>query len=131
MRAVPVDKPVGAGLVLVEDEVLAHQAHRLHRRVVQLGDRGDGHPVAAQQLAHQRAGADLRQRSVLFVAKHRFGFFISLCQKSLEVSLEIPAIDPYDTTNSGSKELLRNSQQLKSLLPKSESDVQLCVRAKE
>src|SRR5207245_10366657 len=46
MGAVTVQEPVRAALVLVEDEVLAHQTHGLRRMVVQLGYRGDWHPVA-------------------------------------------------------------------------------------
>jgi hypothetical protein len=80
MRAVPVQETIGAGLVTVKDEILAQQAHRLRRLVVQLGHRGDGHPVAPKQLSHRRASADLRQPSVLFVAQHRFGSFISVCR---------------------------------------------------
>src|SRR5436309_6161589 len=70
MRAVSVDKPVRAHLVLVEDEVLAHEPHGLGRAVVELGDGGDRHPVAPEQLAHGRVGADLRQGSVLLLAEH-------------------------------------------------------------
>ncbi len=81
MRAVPVQKTIIAGLVPVKDEILPQQAHGLHRFVVQLTHRGDGHPVAPQQLSHRCAGTDLRQRSVLFVAQHRFGFFISVCRR--------------------------------------------------
>ncbi len=64
VRAVPVDEAVGAGAIPVEREILAEQAHRLHRVVLELSDRGDRMPVTAQQLAHRRAGADLRQGAV-------------------------------------------------------------------
>src|SRR5207249_1446476 len=83
MRAVPVEKTIIAGLVPVENEILAQQAHGLRRLVVQLSHRGDGHPVAPQQLSHRRASADLRQPSVLFFAQHRFGSFIAVCRDKL------------------------------------------------
>ena len=70
MRAVPVDEAVVPGFVLVENEVLAHEPHGFRRAVVQLRDGGDRHPVAPEQLAHRRAGADLRQSPVLLLAQH-------------------------------------------------------------
>jgi hypothetical protein len=81
MGAVPVQKTIGAGLVPVEDEILAQQAHGLGRLVVQLGYGGDGHPVAPKQLPHRGASADLRQPPVLFVAQHRFGSSISVVEE--------------------------------------------------
>src|SRR2546427_2158332 len=49
--------------VFVEHEVLAHDAHGLDGVLVEFAHRGDRMPVAAQELAHRRARADLRQRS--------------------------------------------------------------------
>src|SRR5262245_6561700 len=83
MRAVAVEETVGAGLITIENEILAQQAHRFRRLVVQLGPGGDGHPVAPKQLSHRRASADLRQPPVLFVAQHRFGSSISLVEGGL------------------------------------------------
>ena len=70
MRAQPRDEPERPRPVAVEDEVFAEQAHGLRRPVVELSGGGDGVPVAAHQLAHRRAGADLRERSVVLDAEH-------------------------------------------------------------
>ena len=70
VRAVPVDQAVGAPTVLVQDEILAEEPDRLDRSVVQLGDGGDRHPVAPEQLAHRRAAPDLGEHEVLLVAQH-------------------------------------------------------------
>src|SRR4029434_5296451 len=83
MRAVPVEETVSAGLIAVENEILAQQAHGFRRLVVKLGHGGDGHPVAPKQLSHRRASADLRQSAVLFVAQHRFGSSISVVEGGL------------------------------------------------
>src|SRR5499427_3382162 len=83
MRAVPVQETIIAGLVPVEDEIFAQQAHGLRRLVVQLGHGGDRHPVAPKQLSHRRASADLRQSAVLFVAQHRFESSISVSEGGL------------------------------------------------
>ena len=42
----------------------------LARALVELGDGADGMPVAAHELAHWRAGANLRQPFVLLLAEH-------------------------------------------------------------
>src|SRR5262249_31788165 len=42
MRTMTVDEPVAAGQVLVEDEVFAHQPHRLDRALVELARTGNG-----------------------------------------------------------------------------------------
>ena len=70
VRAEPLDEADRAGLVPVEDEVLAEDAHRLRGTFVELADGGDGVPVAAHQLAHGRARADSRQPFVLLDAEH-------------------------------------------------------------
>ena len=70
MRAAPLHQAVAAAQVLVQDQVLAQQPHRLHRIVVQLRDRRDRLPVAAHQLAHRRALADARQQFILGLAQH-------------------------------------------------------------
>ena len=70
--AVRLHQAEGAGAVLVEDEVLAEEAH-LHRPlVVHLGDGGDGVPVAAHQLAGGCAGADSGVAVICFLRQHRF-----------------------------------------------------------
>src|SRR5262249_18150939 len=71
VSAVTVEEAVGTALVLVEDEVLAHQPHGLRRTIVQLRHGRDGHPVASEQLAHAGAGADFREGPVLLLAQHR------------------------------------------------------------
>src|SRR5262245_7326610 len=83
MPAVPVQETIGASLIPVEDEILAQQAHGLRRPVVHLRHGRDRHPVTPKQLSHRRAGADLRQRPVLFVAQHRFGSSISVVEGGL------------------------------------------------
>src|SRR5882672_12376052 len=70
MRAVPVDQAVAAAELLVEDEVLAHQANGLDRIGVELAGAADRHPVAPQIVAHRRAGANLGEDIVLFSAEH-------------------------------------------------------------
>src|SRR5215470_3089874 len=70
MRAVAVDQAVVPSLVLVENEVLAHEPYGLGGTLVELGDGGNRHPVAPEQLAHRRAGADFRQSPVLLLAEH-------------------------------------------------------------
>ena len=70
MRAQPLEEPKRPRPVAVEDEVFAEQAHSLRRLVVELSGGGDGVPVTAHQLAHRRAGADLREFSVVLDAEH-------------------------------------------------------------
>ena len=67
MRAVVANQPGPPGLVAEQDEVLAHDADELRGMLVVelLGD-GDGVPVAAQQLARGRAGANASQQFVFF-----------------------------------------------------------------
>jgi hypothetical protein len=64
MRTVPVDKSIAAAAVAIEDEVLAHEAHRLDRIGIELAGACDRLPVAAQQLAHRRAGPDAGEHVV-------------------------------------------------------------------
>ena len=66
------DEAERAGPVLVEDEVLAEEAHRLGGALVEFRRRGEGVPVAAHQFAHRRAGADLREAFVVLCGEHRF-----------------------------------------------------------
>ncbi|MNK84193.1 hypothetical protein D3C87_1040340 [compost metagenome] len=66
VRAAPVHEARATFLVAEQDEVFAQHAH-LARRVGGVGGQADGVPVAAQQLAHGRAGADLGQLG--FVAR--------------------------------------------------------------
>ena len=56
--------------VLVEHEVLAHQADRLDRVVLELAGAADRLPVAAQQIAHRRAGADAGEQFVAGCGEH-------------------------------------------------------------
>ena len=64
MRAARMDQPRPALAVAKEDQVLAEHAH-LARRRAGVGGEADRMPVAAQQLAHRRAGADLGQLAVV------------------------------------------------------------------
>src|SRR5215469_7163588 len=59
--AMAVEEPVFAAEVFVEDKILAHQPHRQCAGVFELAGAGDWPPIAAQQLAHWRAGTGLRQ----------------------------------------------------------------------
>src|SRR5262249_28607384 len=68
--AVSIEESVLALAVAVEREVLAEKTHRLDRRIVELGHRGDGHPVAPQQLTHERAGTDTGESAVRLVGQH-------------------------------------------------------------
>jgi hypothetical protein len=68
MRAVRVDQAGPAGLVAKQDQVLAQHPH-LARRVAGVGRGADRVPVAPEQFAHRRAGADLGQ--LLAVARLR------------------------------------------------------------
>ena len=70
MPAMAVEKPEPAAEILVEDEVLAEQAHRPDAGLGELAGAGDRPPVAAQQLAHRGARAGLRQH---VPAASRFG----------------------------------------------------------
>src|SRR6267154_2174590 len=76
MPAVPVEKPVAAAEILVEDEVFAHQPYRLGAGLGELAGAGDRPPLAPQQFAHRRPRAGLAQslpaaaRFVLYVVGH-------------------------------------------------------------
>ena len=63
MRAARMDQTRPALAVAKEDQVLAEDAH-LARHAARVGSEADRVPVAAQQLAHRRAGADLGQLAV-------------------------------------------------------------------
>jgi hypothetical protein len=65
VRAMAVDQSEPAARILVEHEILAHQADRLDRNLVELTGAADRHPVAAQQVAHRRARPDAREQLVL------------------------------------------------------------------
>ena len=60
VRAEAFDEAQRAGLVAVEHEVLAEEAHRLGGALVEFGRGGEGVPVAAHEIAHRRSLADLR-----------------------------------------------------------------------
>ena len=64
MGAARMDQPGAALAVAKEDQVLAEDAH-LARHAAGVGREADRMPVAAQQLAHRRAGADLGQLAVV------------------------------------------------------------------
>ena len=85
MRAVPFQQTVVPGKILVQHKVFAKQPHRLGGRVIQFGNRRDRLPVAAQQRAHLRAGPDLGQQPVAFVAQHQASF-TSFCMQRMSCS---------------------------------------------
>ena len=60
----PVDQPVSAAQIPVEDEVFAQQANGLDRIAVELAGTGDRLPIATQQLAHRGAGSDAGEHFV-------------------------------------------------------------------
>ena len=70
MRAMAVEQPETAALVLVEHEVFAQEADGLDRVVVELARAADRHPIAPQVVAHRRSRADLGEDAVLFSAEH-------------------------------------------------------------
>src|SRR5262249_33501458 len=70
VRAGTIDEAVVPGAILVEDEILAHEAYGLGGPVVQLRDGGDRHPVPPQKLTHGGARADFGQSPVLILAEH-------------------------------------------------------------
>jgi hypothetical protein len=67
-----VDQSDAALAVAEGDQVLAYQLHP-YRRTIRLGDflrQQERLPVAPQQFAHQRAGADTAELLVLFTRHH-------------------------------------------------------------
>src|SRR5262249_61912554 len=64
------EEPETSALILVEHEVLAHEANGLDRIVVELARAADRHPVAAQELAHRRPRPDLGEKVVFLGAQH-------------------------------------------------------------
>ena len=64
VRTVPVDQAVTAAQILVENEIFAQKADGFDRIGVEFAGAGDGLPIAAQQLAHGRAGSDAREHFV-------------------------------------------------------------------
>src|SRR5262249_44380876 len=94
MRAVPVEEAETSALVLVEHEVLAHEANGLDRVLVEFARAADRHPVAAQKLSHRRARADLGEKAVLFGTQHTRprSCFVALRRLLLEFPTSATAI---------------------------------------
>src|SRR5215472_4534222 len=123
MRAVPIQETIGAGLVPVQDEILAQQAHGLRCLVVQLGHGGDGHPVTPKQLSHRRPSADLHQPPVLFVAQHRFG------PQSRFSRVDYLTFDPSDgSMNSPPRREARDSQPIQKASYRSREQMSSSIR---
>ena len=70
VRAGALDEPQCAGLVLIEHQVLAEDAHRLGRLVVHLRGGGDGVPVPPEQFAHRRTRHHTGKRFILLGSQH-------------------------------------------------------------
>src|SRR5207245_7839239 len=71
VRAVAIEHAQLALLVTKQDEVLAHQLHRLDwAGTVELVDQRHWLPIAAQQLAGGSAGTDPGDEIILFCADH-------------------------------------------------------------
>ena len=70
VRAVPVEQAEAPRHVLIQHQVLAHEAHGLDRIAVELAGTADRHPVAAKKLAHRRSRADLGKKTVLLGTEH-------------------------------------------------------------
>src|SRR5262249_13812209 len=72
MRAAVVHHADAAGAVAKRDQLFAQQ-HQAHRRAVALEFRGlrRRQPVAAHQVAHDRAGTDLREFPAFALGGHR------------------------------------------------------------
>jgi hypothetical protein len=64
VRAARVHEARTPGAVAKEDQLLAEHAH-LARRRTRIAGQPDRVPVAAQQLAHRRAGADLGELALV------------------------------------------------------------------
>ena len=90
VRAMPIDQAEAAGQILVEDEVLAEQAHRLDRRLVELARAGHRKPVAAQQLAHGRARPDAGEHLVPGGGEH----LAPPCGSALQMPLTAGIMSP-------------------------------------
>src|SRR5487761_2707891 len=70
VSALAADQSECARAVAIEHEVLAEDAHRLHRVLVELRTRRDRMPVAAHHLAAGSSLADPRETIVLFGGDH-------------------------------------------------------------
>src|SRR5262245_17668820 len=94
MGAMPVEEPETSAPVLVEHEILAHEANGLDRVLVEFARAADRHPVAAQKLSHRRARADLGEKTVLFGTQHTQPrcCLVPLCQLLLEFPTSATAI---------------------------------------
>ena len=71
MRAMSAHEAERAAHVLVQSEVFTHEANGLDGLGVEFTDSRDGHPIAAEQIAHRRAGSDAGQELVLGMVEHR------------------------------------------------------------
>jgi hypothetical protein len=78
MWTVAIDQPVMSGMILVQDEVLAHESDRFQGDLVELRGCADRRPVATQQVAHQRPWPDAEECLVLFLAEHAVPATISI-----------------------------------------------------
>src|SRR5262249_30373202 len=94
MGAMPVEEPETSAPVLVEHEILAHEANGLDRVLVVFARAADRHPVAAKKLAHRRARADLSEKTVLFGPQHARPrcCLVAFCQFLLEFPPSATAI---------------------------------------
>jgi hypothetical protein len=70
VRAMPVEQPELSAQILVEHQVLTHQAHGLDRVLVELARTADRHPIAPQKLSHRRPRPDLGEKPVFLRAQH-------------------------------------------------------------
>src|SRR5271166_4207503 len=61
MPAVAVEQAEPLAEIPIEDEVLAQEPHRLCAGLVEFAGAGDRPPIAAEQIAHRRPCAGLRQ----------------------------------------------------------------------
>src|SRR5262245_35501009 len=77
-----VEQAVLAAEILVEHQVLAHQADRLDRVRLELACAADRLPVPPQVFAHRRPGSDLGENAVLFGAQHDFLTSLLLLRES-------------------------------------------------
>jgi hypothetical protein len=70
VRTAPIDEAEVSRPIAKENQIFSHQPDRFGGAPIELRERGDWHPVPAEELAHRRAGTDLRQSLVLFVTQH-------------------------------------------------------------
>src|SRR5262245_2140276 len=76
VRAGIADQPQTAFSVSIQDQGLAQDLNRFGRVLLHFRDAGDGVPIAPQELSHSRAGPNLSQQFIFFLAQHQRTFLL-------------------------------------------------------